>query len=111
MIDSIAFHIACYRTNSTTWDRTPFLSGVTEIRHFGGASIQVARRLRGMLEDLIQSVLEERAARLRRELSLLQRSANRFFAEPEDLALAAVGDSQGMGGMRVNGQATQFCGK
>ena len=29
---------------------------VTEIRHFGGSSIQIARRLRALLEDLIQTL-------------------------------------------------------
>ena len=31
---------------------------VTEIRHFGGESIQIARRLRAMLENLIQTLPE-----------------------------------------------------
>ncbi len=35
---------------------------VTEIRQFGGSSIQVARRLRAMLENLIQTLPEVRAA-------------------------------------------------
>jgi uncharacterized membrane protein len=73
---------------------------VTEIRHFGGESIQVARRLRAMLEDLIRTLPESRAVLLRRELTLLRRSAERFFAEPEDRALAEVGDRQGVGGKR-----------
>jgi uncharacterized membrane protein len=73
---------------------------VTEIRHFGGLSIQVARRLRAMLEDLIQNLPEERAAPLRQELKLLQRSAARFFVEPEDRALADISDAQGVGGRR-----------
>src|SRR5437764_9603891 len=34
---------------------------VTEIHQFGGASIQIARRLRAMLENLIQTLPEERA--------------------------------------------------
>ena len=80
---------------------------VTEIRHFGGTSIQVARRLRAMLENLIQSVPAERAVLLKQELSLLVRSAERFFAEPEDRALAAVSDSQGIGGTHANGQRTE----
>ncbi len=75
---------------------------VTEIRHFGGESIQVARRLRAMLENLIQTLPESRAVLLRREMILLQRSAERFFSEPEDRALAEVGDVQGVGGKRGN---------
>lgn len=71
---------------------------VTEIRQFGGASIQVARRLRAMLENLIQTLPDNRAALLRQELKLLNRSAERCFKEPEDRALAEVSDSQGMGG-------------
>jgi len=71
---------------------------VTEIRQFGGTSIQVARRLRAMLENLTQTLPEERCPRLRQELSLLHRSAERFFPEPEDRALADISDSQGVGG-------------
>jgi len=71
---------------------------VTEIRHFGGESIQIARRLRAMLENLIQTLPETRAPLLRKELAMLHRSAERFFAEPEDRALAEVSDFQGVGG-------------
>lgn len=71
---------------------------VTEIRHFGGQSIQVVRRLRAMLDNLIEALPESRAARLRQELALLHRSTERFFSEPEDRALAEIGDSQGVGG-------------
>lgn len=70
---------------------------VTEIRHFGSESIQIARRLRAMLEDLIRTLPEVRAPLLRQELNLLRRSAERFFVEPEDRALAEVSDSQGVG--------------
>ena len=79
---------------------------VTEIRQFGGASIQVARRLRAMLENLIQTLPEERAASLRQELKLLHRSAERFFTEPEDRALADVSDFQGVGGKPGRGPLT-----
>jgi uncharacterized membrane protein len=71
---------------------------VTEIRQFGGTSIQIARRLRAMLENLVQTLPDERALLLRKELSLLHRSAERFFSEPEDRALAEISDSQGVGG-------------
>jgi uncharacterized membrane protein len=84
-----------YRTPD--WDDFVQLA-VTEIRQFGGASIQIARRLRAMLENLIQTLPEERTALLRKELELLHRSAERFFTEPEDRALADESDSQGVGG-------------
>jgi len=71
---------------------------VTELRHYGRESIQIARRLRAMLENLIQTMPEERAPLLQQELNLLRRSTERFFTEPEDKALAAVSDSQGVGG-------------
>jgi uncharacterized membrane protein len=70
---------------------------VTEIRHFGAESIQIARRLRAMLENLIATLPEPRAAVLRQELDLLHRSADRFFLEPEDRALAEISDFQGVG--------------
>ena len=72
---------------------------VTEIRHFGGESIQIARRLRAMLENLMHSLPPERSALLEQELNLLNRSAERSFPEPEDRALAEVGDLQGVGGV------------
>jgi uncharacterized membrane protein len=70
---------------------------VTEIRQFGGTSIQVARRLRAMLENLIEVLPCERATLLQAELALLRRFIGRSFAEPEDLAMANVGDFQGVG--------------
>ena len=71
---------------------------VTEIRQFGGTSIQVARRLRAMLENLTEVLQPERAALLRSELDVLKRSAGRSFPEPEDQVLADVSDLQGVGG-------------
>ncbi len=84
-----------YRTPN--WEDYVHLA-VTEIRHFGKESIQVSRRMRAMLENLIQVLPESRAALLRQELSLLQRTAERTFADPEDRALADISDSQGVGG-------------
>jgi uncharacterized membrane protein len=80
---------------------------VTEIRQFGGTSIQIARRLRAMLEDLIRDLSPERAVLLRQELEILRRSADRFFPEPEDRALAGVSDFQGVGGKKESNPAGQ----
>jgi len=83
-------------------DWSDFISlAVTEVRQFGGTSIQVARRLRAMLQDLIQILPEGRAAVLRQELDLLDRSAKRFFVEAEDQAMADVSDLQGVGGRQA----------
>ncbi len=93
-----------YRTPD--WEDFVYLA-VTEIRHFGGESIQIARRLRAMLENLLRRLPEERTPLLRKELDLLHKSAERFFPEPEDRALADVSDLQGVGGREGHGHAGQ----
>jgi uncharacterized membrane protein len=93
-----------YRTPD--WEDFVHLA-VTEIRQFGGTSIQIARRMRAMLENLIHTLPAERAGLLRQELQLLKRSAERFFADPEDRALAGVSDLQGVGGKHGRNQAEQ----
>lgn len=84
-----------YRTPD--WEDFVHLA-VTEIRQYGRESIQIMRRLRAMLENLIQTLPERRAPMLRLELSLLQTSAKRMFVDLYDQALAETGDLQGMGG-------------
>jgi uncharacterized membrane protein len=84
-----------YRTPN--WEDFVVLA-VTEIRHFGASSIQVARRLRAMLEDLLRTLPPERGDALRRELRLLAGSVEEHFPVPEDRALAEISDAQGMGG-------------
>jgi uncharacterized membrane protein len=71
---------------------------IAEIRLFGGDSLQVTRRLRALLEGLIQTLPERRTATLQSELSALQRSSDRFFSDPKDHALASASDAQGVGG-------------
>jgi uncharacterized membrane protein len=71
---------------------------ITEIRQFGGGSIQVVRRMRAMLEDLIENLPDQRRGPLRQELTLLHRTVARHFPEPEDQALANESDVQGVGG-------------
>jgi uncharacterized membrane protein len=83
-----------YRTPD--WEDYVHLA-VTEIRQFGESSIQIARRLRAMLEDLIKTLPKQRAALLVRELGILQRTAIHAFPVPEDRALAEVSDLQGVG--------------
>lgn len=70
----------------------------TEIRHCGAQNIQVVRRLRAMIENLVQTLPKHRHAILQRELTLLDRDIEKYFVYPEDLALARMGDSQGLGG-------------
>jgi uncharacterized membrane protein len=91
-----------YRTPD--WEDFAHLA-VTEIRLFGGESIQITRRLRAMLENLILNLPEPRVVLLRQELAVLKRSAERLFAEPEDRALAEVSDFQGVGGKQEKKRA------
>ena len=71
---------------------------ITEIRHFGRDSFQIVRRLRAMLENLIDTLPPNRAALLRTELALLDRGVERDFRDPEDRVRAASADSLGVGG-------------
>jgi uncharacterized membrane protein len=70
----------------------------TEIRFCGAQNMQIARRLRAMIENLIETLPKRRHAALRQELMLLDREVERCFIHEEDRALARVGDSQGLGG-------------
>ena len=84
-----------YRTPN--WEDFVHLA-VTEIRHYGGDSIQVTRRLKAMLDNMIEILPEKRAPLLRLELSLLEATSKRTFVDLYDQSLAETGDLQGMGG-------------
>jgi uncharacterized membrane protein len=84
-----------YRTPD--WEDFVSLS-VTEIRQFGRESIQIVRRMRAMLENLIAVAPQPRVALLRAELDLLTRGVAHDFRDPEDRVRAAAGDSLGVGG-------------
>jgi uncharacterized membrane protein len=70
----------------------------TEIRHCGAGSIQIMRRLRSMLENLMQTLPPHRHAELRQQLELLDRTVEEHYSFPEDRVLAHIPDSQGLGG-------------
>ena len=70
----------------------------TEVRACGASSVQVARRLRAMLVDLLRLLPAHRHPSLRTELELLDRTLEVHYREPEDLALARIPDVQGLGG-------------
>jgi uncharacterized membrane protein len=74
---------------------------VTEIRQYGCDSIQVMRRSRAMLENLIETLPDRRRPLLSKELYLLERSAVRTFPDLDDRALAQMSDLQGLGGTQV----------
>jgi len=72
-----------------------------EIRHYGTGSMQIARRLRAMLESLLESLPAHRHEELRIEQDLLDRMIAKAHSYPEDLALARIPDSQGLGAGRA----------
>jgi uncharacterized membrane protein len=87
----------CLAYRTPDWENFVSLA-VTEIRQFGGNSIQIARRMRAMLENLVEVLPPQRAAALRAELELLGRGVERDFRDPEDRVRADSADSLGMGG-------------
>ncbi len=70
----------------------------SEIRAYGSNNLQIVRRLRAMIENLKETLPKYRQDELLEELRLLDLEAKRHFRYPEDLALASVADSQGLGG-------------
>ena len=74
----------------------------SEIRSCGSNNLQIVRRLRAMIENLIQTLPAHRHAVLLQELSLLDREIAKKFVYPEELALARIGDAQGLGGHSGN---------
>jgi uncharacterized membrane protein len=72
--------------------------GTTEIRQYGDESIQVQRRLRAMLENLIETLPARRTPVLQKELALLSLSSKRSFPDLDDQNLAEAADLQGIGG-------------
>lgn len=73
-------------------------TGCSEIRACGVTSMQVARRMRAMLDDLARSLPEHRRPALSVELALLDQSIETAYKLAEDRALARVPDKQGLGG-------------
>jgi uncharacterized membrane protein len=70
----------------------------TEIRHCGAGSIQITRRMRSMLENLMQTLPPHRHSELHKQLELLDRAIDGHYSFPEDRALARIADPQGLGG-------------
>ena len=68
-----------------------------ELRQYGGSSIQVMRRLRYLLEDLLHTAPEFRHDGIRRQLALLDGSVGRQFADRADREFAVLASAQGHG--------------
>ena len=72
--------------------------GVTEIREFGSTSIQVMRRMRAVLEKLLQEVRPEHRAAVKAEIARLDATVAAAFSGSIDRDRAGIADRQGMGG-------------
>jgi len=70
----------------------------SEIRFYGAENMQIARRLRAMIVNLTDTLPAQRHSALRKELELLDRAIEKLYVLPEDLKLARIPDSQGLGG-------------
>lgn len=70
----------------------------TEIRHCGAGSVQIVRRVRSMLENLMQTLPSHRHPELLKQLDLLDRAIEEQYIFAEDRALARIADPQGLGG-------------
>jgi uncharacterized membrane protein len=69
--------------------------GLDEIREYGEGSIQVARRLRALLLDLISVAPEDRRAVLQEQLTLLDASTRRGFHTKAERQSARSASTQG----------------
>jgi uncharacterized membrane protein len=69
-----------------------------EIRACGASNVQVARRLRAMLENLLATLPKHRHRALEEERASLNEALRSHYPIAADLALAMVPDSQGLGG-------------
>jgi hypothetical protein len=58
-----------------------------------------------MLQNLIRTLPAQRHAALREQLDLLDRTLPDYYKLPEDLALARIPDSQGLGGASSGSRA------
>jgi len=87
------------------WDDFVYLA-FSEIRNCGSNNLQIVRRMRAMIENLVQTLPLHRREALLRQLRLLDREVERVFTYPEELALARVADAQGLGGH--SGHVTQW---
>jgi len=77
--------------------------GVTEIRVYGASSVQVARRLRAMLEELHEAVLPEHRPAVEDELARLEVAVDLALGTSPDLDRAREADRQGLGGAPLLG--------
>ncbi|MFE1546284.1 DUF2254 domain-containing protein [Streptomyces sp. NPDC058718] len=79
------------------WDNYLELA-VCEIRDYGGSSVQICRRLRAMLDGLLDALPPPQHPAVRTQLLLLQEAVEREFTDPARRSIAEQADHQGIGG-------------
>jgi uncharacterized membrane protein len=77
-----------------------------EIRFCGANSVQVMRRMKALVSDLISALPQERHQPLLHYQERLSTSIGRSFANAEDQQQASIEDRQGLGRPR---KRTQSC--
>ena len=88
------------------WDDIVQLA-FTEIRQYGGSSIQVVRRLRALLDDLAERVHPENRAALEDELARLDATVLEHWGDSVDLDRARLSDGHGIGGPVIRGRSAR----
>jgi uncharacterized membrane protein len=82
-----------------TWE--DFVSiALDETRIFGEGSVQVSRRLRALLEDLLTAVPPHRRPAVQEQLAVLEASVGRTFGAGAEQQIAGGRDRQGIGSPR-----------
>lgn len=79
-----------------TWDMYVALA-FEEIRHFGAGSLQVVRRIRSAVDNLLRHLPEDRHPALLRQVALLDDVAEYAFRSPAEREAASHPDAQGIG--------------
>ena len=95
MTDGLGQPRVIYRTPN--WEDFVHIS-CNEIRFCGANNTQIARRLRAMLENLIDTLAPHRRTALEQERDRLDQVLKAYYPIPADLELASIPDSQGLGG-------------
>ncbi|MEV4680572.1 DUF2254 domain-containing protein [Streptomyces kurssanovii] len=88
-----------------SWDNYLELA-VCEILHYGSSSVQICRRLRAMLDGLLDALPPQQHPAVRAQTLLLQESVEREFTDPARRAVARQADLQGIGGQSMGGQSS-----
>jgi uncharacterized membrane protein len=93
------------RIGSPAWE--DFLRfAFDEIRLYGSTSVQVMRRMKALMNELIEILPEERRPALRKWQERLRSTVERSFSDQLDKLEASVEDRQGLGSSRRNARTS-----